>query len=144
MNTIVELTTEPDFRSAFPVLQELRAGLEYDHFREIYGASRTNDGYTLVGIREGSGWAALMGYRTLWDFVHGKHLYVDDLVVTEAARSRGLGARLLRYAEARAAETGCTLVRLCTGVQNTRGMRFYEREAMEMRAVVYKKKVDAR
>jgi len=37
-----------------------------------------------------------MGYRLLHDFVHGRHLYIDDLVVTSRLRSSGLGAELLK------------------------------------------------
>ena len=40
-----------------------------------------------------------MGYRFLHDYVHGKHVYIDDLVTTAAIRSQGAGAKLLKYAE---------------------------------------------
>lgn len=42
---------------------------------------------------------ALMGYRVLYDYVHGKHLYIDDLVVNETSRSQGYGASMLEFAE---------------------------------------------
>jgi len=35
--------------------------------------------FTLVGGFDGEQCVAIMSYRTLFDFVHGKHLCVDDL-----------------------------------------------------------------
>jgi len=69
-----------------------------------------------VAIEDGGRIVAVMGYRFLSDFVRGKHVYVDDLVSTESARSKGLGAELLKFAEDVAARSGCKSLRLCTGI----------------------------
>ncbi len=82
-----------------------------------------------------------MGFRTLFDFVHGKHLYVDDLVTAEKHRSKGIGATLLQWAETEATNTGCRGLRLCTGIQNDTAKRFYEREGWHLRAVAFKKQL---
>lgn len=82
-----------------------------------------------------------MGYRVLCDFVHGRHLYIDDLVTDENIRSKGYGATLLKEAEKIAQENGCTNLRLCTGIDNDRGKTFYEKNNWNLRAVVYKKKL---
>ncbi len=82
-----------------------------------------------------------MGYRISYDFVHGKHIYVDDLVTSENHRSQSYGAMLLKHAEDLAKEHNCTNLRLCTGIDNDRGKRFYERNLWSLRAVVYKKKI---
>lgn len=81
---------------AFPLMKELRTHLTFDEFVKLYDAAQKADGYTLVSVFEENQCVALMGYRILHDFVHGKHLYVDDLVVTEAKRSQGLGENLKR------------------------------------------------
>ncbi|WP_342451486.1 GNAT family N-acetyltransferase [Neoroseomonas nitratireducens] len=52
-------------------------------------------------------------------------LYVDNLVVPEAARGQGLGARLMAMAEAEARARGCIGARLDTYSFQARG--FYER-----------------
>jgi GNAT superfamily N-acetyltransferase len=85
---------------------------------------------------------AVMGYRILFDFVHGKHLYIDDLVTTEACRSKGYGAQLLSFAERKAQRQGCQGLRLCTGVENENGKRFYERHGWNPRTLAYKKRVE--
>ena len=77
----------------------------------------------------------------LHDFVHGRHLYIDDLITDPRLRSRGYGAQLLRHAEELAPTLGCHNLRLCTGIENERGKGFYERAGWKLRAVVYKRKL---
>lgn len=134
---------DPDknFTTFFPLIRELRPHLKEESFRELYAEAHRADRYTLVGLERDGVLVAAMGYRILHDLVHGRHLYIDDLVTTESARSQGIGAVLLRHAEALAKELSCTNLRLCTGVANEGGKRFYERNGWEFRSVVYKKKL---
>lgn len=132
--------TPSDLPRFYALLKELRPHLGWEDFQTHYQAAHTADGYQLVGLELGGELAALMGYRVLHDFVHGRHLYIDDLVTNLKFRSQGLGARLLKQAEVLARELGCSNVRLCTGIDNERGKAFYEREGWQLRAVVYKRK----
>lgn len=135
-----ELTTTADLAKGFQVLRELRTHISFERFLELDNAARRADRYTVVGAFEAGQCIAVMGYRVLFDLVHGKHLYVDDLVVTERCRSKGVGAALLREAETVAQRMNCDGLRLCTGIENEAGKRFYEREGWELRSVAYKKK----
>ena len=135
-----DLTTTADLGIGFAVLRELRTHLGFERFLELHNAATRADGYKLLGAIEAGQCIAVMGYRVLFDFVHGKHLYVDDLVVTERCRSKGVGASLLREAETVAQRMDCDGLRLCTGIENEAGKRFYEREGWELRSVAYKKK----
>jgi GNAT superfamily N-acetyltransferase len=136
-----QMTTSNDLKTAFEVLKELRTNLEFAEFLAIYDKASTADRYTLVGCFVGNACVAVMGYRVLFDFVHGAHLYVDDLVTTEKQRSKGHGKLLLKYAEDQARAQGLAGLRLCTGVDNDAGKRFYEREGWQLRSVAYKKKL---
>jgi GNAT superfamily N-acetyltransferase len=130
-----------DLKRFYPLMQELRNNLTYQNFLDIYQSAHLHDGYEIVAIESKNEILALMGYRILFDFVHGKHLYIDDLVSTEAYRSKGLGAKLLIYAEELASANGCKNLRLSTGIENEKGKQFYEKNLWKMRAVVYKKKL---
>lgn len=99
------------------------------------------DGYRIVVSEAAGKITAMMGYRILHDLAHGSHLYVDDLVTVATSRSRGHGKRLLAFAEAEARRLGLSGLRLCAGIDNESGRRFYEREGWEARSVAYKKKV---
>lgn len=122
-------------------MKELRTQLSFEDYVSIYQKAHEMDGYEIVALEERGQVLALMGYRVIYDYVHGKHLYIDDLVSTESQRSKGLGAKLLEYAEAVARELQCSGLRLCTGIENERGKKFYERLGWNFRAVVYKKKL---
>ena len=134
-----EIRTEDELMVAFHLMVELRPHLNHESFHGLYRQAKEHDGYTLVGAFEGTACAGLMGYRVLYDFVHGKHLYIDDLVVSPQRRSQGIGAILLSHAETRAKELQCVGLRLCTGVENERGIAFYQRCGWKQRSVVFKK-----
>ncbi|MBX9768781.1 MAG: GNAT family N-acetyltransferase [Bdellovibrionales bacterium] len=139
---LFQVQSSEDLKRCYPVLKELRSDLTFENYISIYEQAHTADGYELVAIEEHGKILALMGYRFLADYVRGRHLYIDDLVSTETARSKGLGAELLTYAEKIAAEKGCRSLRLCTGVENTRGIEFYERNGWVRRAYAYTKKLE--
>lgn len=132
-----------DLERCYSVMKELRPSLDINDYMLIYEQSHNNDGYEIIAIEENEKILAVMGYRILYDFVRGKHVYIDDLVSTENARSKGLGADLLSYAEKIARESNCKGLRLCTGLDNERGMSFYERNGWVQRAIAYTKKLDS-
>lgn len=128
-------------RQVFPLLRQLRDHLSEGELWNLYQAAKKESGYALWGAFQGEACLGLMGVRILTDFVHGRHLYIDDLVVSETARSKGIGALLLAEAKKLALNQACSQIRLCTGIQNERGKSFYERNGLALRAVAYKAKV---
>jgi len=137
----LRIAREPrDLERCYPVMKELRPHLGYEEYLAIYEQAHRADQYEIVAVEIEGEVVAVMGYRILSDFVRGRHLYVDDLVATAKARSQGLGAELLRFAEGVAKEQGCASLRLCTGIENERGTAFYEREGWKKRAFAYVKK----
>jgi GNAT superfamily N-acetyltransferase len=57
---------------------------------------------------------------------------VMGLVVEEAARSRGIGARLLEGGEAWARERGCSSMLVGTRITRERAHRFYRRQGYDL------------
>ena len=141
MKNLFVARTQVELEKCFPVMKELRPHLNLTDYITIYNQAHKSDGYEIVAIEENNNVVAVMGYRVLFDYVRGKHIYIDDLVSTETARSKGLGAELLRYAESVAKELNCKTLRLCTGVENGRGMKFYEKNGWIKRAYSYGKKL---
>ena len=138
----IEIRSLPDgpaWDDAWAVVRELRPHVDRDAFAALCREAARRDGYTLYGAFADGRLVGVMGMRELVDLVHGRHLYVDDLVVTAAVRSRGVGRRLLAHAEGVARERGGLGLRLCTGIDHAPGRRFYEREGWTARAVAYKK-----
>jgi GNAT superfamily N-acetyltransferase len=126
----------PDALHAYPVWCELRPHLDEAAFSAVL---REAPGYRIVGAFVEGRCVGALGGRVLLDFVHGRHFYVDDRIVRESERSKGIGARLFAFAEALGRNERCVSVRLSTGVENAGARRFYEREQWRRRSVVYKK-----
>ncbi len=140
-NRFFTVKNRNDLERCYPVIKELRPHLSFEDYISIYNDSHASDGYEIVAIEDNGQILAVMGYRFLSDFVRGKHVYVDDLVSTEKARSQGLGAELLKFAEGIAQSNGCKSLRLCTGIENERGMKFYDRNGWTKRSYAYTKKL---
>ncbi len=138
--SIRKVTSEIELERVYPILKELRTDLTLREYFSIYEEAKKANQYQIVCAFEESICVGFMGFRVLHDYVHGKHLYIDDLVITENHRSKGIGSQLLSFAENAAKEIGCNNLRLCTGISNEAGKKFYEREGWKFRSVVYKKK----
>lgn len=141
MKTITAKNTN-DLESFFPLIHELRPHLTLSEFIDIYNHAHKNDQYDLTAFFDEEGeMCAVIGYRILYDFVRGKHLYIDDLVTAPDKRSQGLGNYVLKYAEVMAKQLNCTGgLRLCAVLENVRGVAFYEKNGWTKRAFAFSKK----
>lgn len=132
------LQSTEELKSVFPLMKQLREHLNEEQFVSLIQSAMAESRYQLLGFFENGKCQGLMGFRILTDLVHGRHLYIDDLVVDQNLRSKGLGAKLLSKAKDIAKAENCKRLRLCTGADNDRGKNFYERNGWKLRAVVYK------
>lgn len=137
----VQELSDAQVEKVFPLMKELRPHLDADQYLRLYKEAKLRDDYRLYGVVLGDLCVSLMGARVLYDFTHGKHLYIDDLVTTKDLRGQGLGRLLLQYALELARNEECTGLRLGTGVDNRDGQRFYEREGWSLRSLTYKIKI---
>jgi GNAT superfamily N-acetyltransferase len=69
----------------------------------------------------------------------GLRLYVDDLVVGEDARSRGIGKTMLNWLEAEARRCGCSVLDLDSGTERERAHRFYFNAGYTIKTFGFKK-----
>lgn len=67
----------------------------------------------------------LVGFVVLIE--HDDHLLVDNVAVAPGAQGRGVGARLLRFAEEEATRRGLRRVRLHTNEAMTENLAYYPR-----------------
>jgi GNAT superfamily N-acetyltransferase len=87
------------------------------------------DGETLVGF------AILNPYFPAMGLTHG--LFLKELYVAAAARSKGVGEQLIAAIRALAAERGDTRVIWTTGTDNTGAQRLYDRLGVRRIEKVY-------
>ena len=122
--TARQLTTEEDFRSAFPVMNQLRTHLDEKRYMELL-AEMVPKGYRLFALEADGRIVALAGVGRGVNFYYGRYLWVYDLITTEEGRSRGYGGELLRHVESVARGEGCETIALSSGHHRPDAHRFY-------------------
>lgn len=121
---------EEGVRGCYGLIRQLRPHLDsQDDFLERWRRQR-EDGYRIMALWAGGGPVALAGFRVLENLVHGRHLYVDDLVTDETIRSAGHGAQMMECLKAEARSLGCAKLLLDTPMANMRAHRFYFRSGL--------------
>lgn len=124
----------------FPVMAQLRPHLEPIEFVDRVQRQRQM-GYHLAFLevddrqtdRESdSRVVAVAGFRLSECLATGTFLYVDDLVVDAAARSRQYGQHLFEWLMDYGKRHHCQQLRLDSGVQRFEAHRFYFRQRMSI------------
>jgi GNAT superfamily N-acetyltransferase len=84
------------------------------------------------------GWIHVYAARSL---LQNARVEIGALVVNEACRRQGIGALLIREAEAWARTHGITAIRLASRIHREEAHRFYEREgfAIEKTSLIFRK-----
>ncbi|TFW03202.1 GNAT family N-acetyltransferase [Oxalobacteraceae bacterium OM1] len=119
--------SETDVRKLFSLMVQLRPHLgSADEFVERWKRQVT-EGYHLIALYDGVQPRALAGYRLQENLVHGRFLYVDDLVTDAGVRGQGYGERLMTYLRTQAQTLQCGKLVLDTPLSNALGHRFYFR-----------------
>ncbi len=125
---------EAEIGACFDLMRQLRPHLtSVEEFVERW-RRQSADGYRILAVWSDGGAnpgpRALAGYRITENLVHGKFLYVDDLVADRSERSRGHGARLLDRLKEEGRALGCKKLVLDTGLDNVLAHRFYYRQGL--------------
>ncbi len=134
-------SSDRDIARCFAVLSELRPHLQESTFVAMVRDMETQ-GYRLVFIEDGGAVVAVAGYRIFTSLVMGRNLYVDDLVTSDKARSKGYGKALMDWLRDFARESGCAYLHLDSGTQRHRAHRFYLREGMDIASFHFSEKLD--
>lgn len=132
MNSFEFLESKEQWVEAFPVVHLLRPHLELESYLALVGEQSRNENYHLLAARHHGKIVAIAGFRIATALAHGRHIYVDDLVTEEAARSRGFGACLLERIAKFGREHGCQSLHLDSGVQRHGAHRFYLLNRMDI------------
>lgn len=133
--TLRHAETEAEAAACFPVMVELRPKLaDAQEFAERVARQRAA-GYRLLAAWRDGVPVALAGYRVEENLVHGRFIYVDDLVTAAGERSQGLGGRLLDAVIAEGRRLYCARLVLDTALGNVLGHRFYYRQGLLARAL---------
>ena len=103
---------------------------EKNALRTVRKFSISRSVFHLVVECKGELVASVVGYFV--DYARfGRRMLIEDFVVDEAFRSKGLGASMLEHMKKVAVKRKCSGLVLHTGKQNLDAQRFYSRNGME-------------
>ena len=116
--------TDAEILNCFDVMAELRTHLKRDEFLSTIRRMEA-DGFRLAYIEDDDTVVAVAGYRIYTNLFLGRNLYVDDLVTSANARSRGHGEEMIKWLRDKASEAGCRAYHLDSGTQRGQAHKFY-------------------
>jgi ribosomal protein S18 acetylase RimI-like enzyme len=118
---------DEDITNCYETMRVLRTELSFpESFLTQVKHQQMNFGYVLLtALVNDASVVGVAGFRPQENLMHGLHLYVDDLVILEAWRNRGVGAALMDAVVKRAHAGGYRKILLDTGMLNEAAHRFY-------------------
>lgn len=129
--TLRHAESETDVAACFCVMQQLRPDLKTERAFLDQVALQRPQGYRLLGLwDEDDRPMALAGYRRLDNMIHGRFLYVDDLITLHGERGRGCGERLIDALRDLGRTQQCARLVLDTALSNALAQRFYFRSGL--------------
>lgn len=141
--TIRILTKKEEMLPLFPLIQQLSPNVgeaDYATFLDDMLAR----GYRMAAVfEEASG--ECLGLSGIWTgtkIYSGKYMEMDNVVVSAAHRSRGIGKLLCDYLLDLARREGCRAAMLDAYLENAKAHAFYEREGFVRRGYHFIKKLD--
>ncbi|MDW3682446.1 GNAT family N-acetyltransferase [Cupriavidus sp. CV2] len=128
--TLRHVETEADILACFPVMRQLRPELQKPEDFLANVTLQGGQGYRLLALWDDGKAVALAGYRRLDNLIHGRFLYVDDLITDAEGRGQGHGERLLQALCELGRTEGCQQLVLDTALANALAQRFYFRSGL--------------
>jgi ribosomal protein S18 acetylase RimI-like enzyme len=134
--------TDEEIAACFPVMVQLRPHLA-DAAELVARVGRQHAaGYCILAAWRDGVPVGLAGYRVEDNLIHGRFVYVDDLVTADGDRGQGIGARLLDAVAAEGSRLGCGRLVLDTALDNVLAHRFYYRQGLLARALRFSRDID--
>ena len=129
-----------DLDDVFRLLNELYNNkIQYDKFKEIYN-KKLNDvnSYYIAAVVEEKIVGVLTSELQVQLHRARKRCYIEDLIVNEKYRNKGIGKALLENAISYAKDNDCEVVDLASYITNDNAHRFYEKNGFIKHSYMFK------
>jgi GNAT superfamily N-acetyltransferase len=121
---IRELTTLTEMTSQLKLMQQLYPKLTLEKYSS-YLSEMIPKQYIQIAVFEGEKCIGITGCWFSTKLWSGKYLEIDNFVVDEVYRSKGIGKMLTDFVEQKASNLGCTIIVLDAFTTNFTAHRFY-------------------
>ncbi len=121
---IKELKTLEELKTTFDVLQEMYPSLTKAAYEEELPMMISNN-YGQLAVFEDNTCIGLTGYWFSSKLWCGKYLELDNVIIREQYRSKGVGDFLFDAAKKKAQELNCTILALDSYTDNFKAHKFF-------------------
>ncbi|MFM8372697.1 MAG: GNAT family N-acetyltransferase [Bacteroidota bacterium] len=126
------IETKEEMMRLLPLLRQLNASLTGEYVSMCLDDMIAH-GYRMAVVYDGDQSVGLSGIWVTTKFYSGKYLEMDNVVVDEAYRSRGIGTVLSEFVTQLARTEGCVTIMLDAWLTNEKAHTFYERQGFVKR-----------
>lgn len=137
------LTEKRDMLPLFPLIHQLNSVVTETEYATLLDDMLLH-GYRMAAVFDDNTGECLglSGYWIATKIYSGKYMEMDNVVIAEAHRSRGIGKLLCDYLLDLARAEGCRTAMLDAYLENHKAHAFYEREGFIRRGYHFLKKLD--
>ena len=140
--TIKELASIDEMLQYIEVLQELYPSLNADEYKTMLENMLPNNQYGQVAVFDGEICVGISGFWIGTKLWCGKYLELDNVVVAEAYRSKGVGKLMSDYLNEKAKQLDCNIMVLDAYTSNFKAHRFYYNQGYAPRGFHFIKILD--
>ena len=113
--------------SAFPLIVQLNPEIRMNYYAQSLNEMVLNGYFQVFVMDQDKNLIAVSGIWIGTKLYCGKYLEMDNVVVDQNYRSKGIGEELYNYIEQLAYDNGCKVIMLDAYKENTRAHAFYEK-----------------
>jgi len=138
--TFKELHTINEMLEHISIVQQLQTQLTLEEYKQLL-PEMLSKGYGQVAVFDGNKCIGISGYWINAKLYSGKYLEMDNVVIDENYRSKGIGKLLCDWCLNKAKANNCQTVMLDAYLENEKAHKFYEREGFIKRGYHFLKSV---
>ncbi len=137
---IIELTTKAEMLEQLPIIQQLYEGYTLEKYNSLLNEMLPIN-YKQVIIKENNETIALAGYWIATKLWCGRYLELDNVIVHQNHRSKGIGKVLTEYLIDKAIKNDCTMAVLDAYTTNFAAQKFYMNQGFVPKGFHFVKKL---
>jgi ribosomal protein S18 acetylase RimI-like enzyme len=136
-------TKKEEMTPHFGLISQLNKLVTREEF-EFYLDDMIAHGYRMVVVWDGDEALGLSGVWVTTKIYSGKYMELDNVVVAESARSRGIGHKLTAFLEDLARKEGVKTMMLDAYLENEAAHKFYKNQGFRPRGYHFLKNLEGK
>ena len=139
MKITIDFIKSENIFSIIPLLKMLDPSIKEDVLKSRL-SNMSQQGYQCIGAYKQNELIGICGIWVLEKYYVGKHLEMDNIIVSPNYRSHGIGEKIIIFIEEYAKKIGCVAGELNCYIKNEEAHRFWERCGYQAIALHFQKK----